>query len=1709
MIPSERKEDRIDLMKMLNSGQVPKFHGDRLNYPNWREMFLFAVHCQPGHLVLKCMALVRALESSNPEVRVVAMGLSMSHTSYKATIIKLEKLFGGEERLMVTQLDLLRQMKPLELDNIADLMEFTAQLRRYKDLLQKQGVGAEFKSKYLFDDISKKLPATYVREFYRWRRDNPGPGTYDCNALLAWADRYIDETQSVNLRLRHTLVDEHPPSPAPKPSRGLGQELAFEPPSLHHHQGGGGGAGSKTANKEECECCKDGVHFLRECKQFIAMTPVKRREFCRFARRCYRCLRGGHVISDCELRQGCDQCARDHHPLLHNSRQSPAHNHYLGWEDPQESQSEQESEEEDERHFGGYHAKKASNCKATTALRTITVRAVNPRTEKTWLVSALLDDGSNKSVMSDQLATEMQLRACTVLTKDCPLVMSGVGGVVTTYASYIARIALESVSGDYSTPMVLDIIPTPTGNLAPPDWNQEVARHGHLADLQGRFPLPGRPFVDLIIGTDYPELHRALEERYPPMGVGPEARRGMLGWTVIGPHCGHTSSQHHNLVAIRDNLGAARLARSDTIQQVDPTMVKSFTMGGGELERLVERQWEVEQPPRRPMPLSKQERTAVNILESTTTVKNGKLTIGCLWNPQAGPVNNNEPLARKRLIAVEKSKSFLHEEEKQKYFGKIMEWVEKGYMRVVPTREPRPPKAYHMPHFPVFRGEEEGRKIRPVMDMAAKYKGNCLNDHMLTGPNMMQDLPKVLLRFRLHSVALTGDIHEMFLQIQLRKEDRPFHRLFTRDAQGQKVELESLTHVFGNPGSPGVAMWGTRKNAEKFQTRHPRAVEMILHSTIMDDSMDSFATIEEAAEVRDALVEIYANISMEIRKWASSHLEVLAPIPPEHRAKSILLEEKGQAQQELPTVKTLGMLYLAPKDTFSFEAPDKWGAEWTKRKILSTYMRVFDPLGVILPYIMQARMIFQDVWHRQFDWDQRVPDSHLQAWQKWIKECHLLPRVRLPRCLQAKGKEDQITEQAFHIFCDASELAYGAVAYLQTIYEEHPTTVVLAMSRARLAPMSIKSIPRLELMAAVHGLALAETLHAAAPHLEPLTQFWSDSQIVLSWIHSHSRCLTTFVGNRVAKIHEATSVSQWHFVDTHRNPADLVSRGLPLSKVLDSALWQGGPDFLRGTGPPPPPPKYLLTPEVSREVRKGMEYGVVNSFYLDKAGRTLEGDGVKLEDTTFPLQATMISSWPKLVTTTAWCLRANKSKKPPQLTWSEKQEAEAALWRKSQRESWRKSLAELEMEGRLTVQNPLATVRPKLDKMGLMRVNARLSTNTHLPESSRCPIILHKEHPTTQLIMRHTHENELHHVGGHATLLAKYNKKFYTPGATAMAKGIVKDCVKCRRTASHKEHQGEATLPDCRVQPEEFRLLPFHTTGVDAAGPFLVTRGRANVKRWILLFTCAQFRCVHLESMAGLDTDNFLNALSRFLARRPRPNTVYSDNAGAFTKAQQELEELLQQLDGQKIRDRFPDIHWKFNPPRAPHTGGFFERMVGAMKKALTKLLPGTSIGDEDFNTILCEVEGLLNSRPLSALPSNHPGDPEILTPAHFLMGDVYRTIAPTGGANITLERRWFALQDILDKAWAQFVEEIIPQMHEFNQWVREKPNLQIGDLVVLLEAKERGFWPIARVVDTSLTLRDGLVRRVVVRCKGKEYERSAHAVIRLQAITREKDQTQ
>jgi hypothetical protein len=243
-------------------------------------------------------------------------------------------------------------------------------------------------------------------------------------------------------------------------------------------------------------------------------------------------------------------------------------------------------------------------------------------------------------------------------------------------------------------------------------------------------------------------------------------------------------------------------------------------------------------------------------------------------------------------------------------------------------------------------------------------------------------------------------------------------------------------------------------------------------------------------------------------------------------------------------------------------------------------------------------------------------------------------------------------------------------------------------------------------------------------------------------------------------------------------------------------------------------------------------------------------------------------------------------------------------------------------------------------------------------------------------------------------------------------------------------------------------------------------------------------------------------AFSCFLARRARPKTITSDNAGIFRKDSNEIEELILQRDLEKLQQAYPAITWHFNPPLAPHTGGFYERMIGIMKRALEAVLPARTVRDAEFTTIVCVVEGLINNRPLSRLPAMDPAEAEALTPNHFLLGSLYTDVAVLpAGQSYPFNRRWFFLQDILDGFWRRFLAEIVPQYHEMNHWLRPQGDLHVGDVVLLLEKNERGLWKLGIIEDVLPTERDNLIRRVTVRVGKKSFDRSTHGLILLLAI--------
>ena len=174
-----------------------------------------------------------------------------------------------------------------------------------------------------------------------------------------------------------------------------------------------------------------------------------------------------------------------------------------------------------------------------------------------------------------------------------------------------------------------------------------------------------------------------------------------------------------------------------------------------------------------------------------------------------------------------------------------------------------------------------------------------------------------------------------------------------------------------------------------------------------------------------------------------------------------------------------------------------------------------------------------------------------------------------------------------------------------------------------------------------------------------------------------------------------------------------------------------------------------------------------------------------------------------------------------------------------------------------------------------------------------------------------------------------------------------------------------ADLPGDRVTPGK---PPFSYVGVDCFGPFMEKRSRSIAKRYGVLFTCLSIRAVHIEVVHTLDTDAFINALRRFIARRGKPVQMRSDNGGNFVKGDKELREAIGKWNQEQIHDFLlqNSVDWKFNPPAASHMGGIWERTICSIHKVLKGLLREQTVTDEGFATLMCEVDAILNDRPLT-----------------------------------------------------------------------------------------------------------------------------------------------
>ncbi|MBM6549429.1 hypothetical protein, partial [Streptococcus dysgalactiae] len=231
----------------------------------------------------------------------------------------------------------------------------------------------------------------------------------------------------------------------------------------------------------------------------------------------------------------------------------------------------------------------------------------------------------------------------------------------------------------------------------------------------------------------------------------------------------------------------------------------------------------------------------------------------------------------------------------------------------------------------------------------------------------------------------------------------------------------------------------------------------------------------------------------------------------------------------------------------------------TKRGILSQLASLYDPLGLIGPFILPAKHVLQVLSRKGFGWDEPVEGSELESWNCWKKVMLELEGLHIPRWYQKGCFSSRIQ---LHLFCDASEKGYGAVAYLRYVGERSSHCSIVT-AKSRVAPLKQTTIPRLELSAGVVAADIYRMLkHELELEIEA-TYFWTDSKIVLHYLRNETSRFETFVANRVARILDVTQASQWGHVGGNENPADLASRGMTFEDK-DVNLWFNGPPFLKG-----------------------------------------------------------------------------------------------------------------------------------------------------------------------------------------------------------------------------------------------------------------------------------------------------------------------------------------------------------------------------------------------------------------------------------------------------------------------------------------------------------------------------------------------------------------
>ena len=1393
--------------------------------------------------------------------------------------------------------------------------------------------------------------------------------------------------------------------------------------------GGGVGAGGPVKRSNSCLIHPNSSHLTRKCNAFRSKSVDERGKIVIDAGGCKLCLSTAHKGQPCPFvgqwqNCGVDNCQEPHSRLLHGCALQLS-----------------------------FHMQILQPHSSTPLL----LIQINDTSNGDMIV--FWDNGSTIALISRKCATRNNLSGTRVM---CDLMT--VGGRVQYMETTLYEINIIDRNGENHAIQLYEIDDI-CGQLSSMSMEALVEFFPSVSTEDIARPVGE---VDILIGMEYAEIHpRQIESNQGLVLYESDFGTGR----IVG---GKNKAIHAN-----EQISAkARLCAQVKITNVRAIKVPSKPT----IDFFTSEQFGVRPPPScnncrnckecafYNQQLSREEKREgvvikTNLKHDPATKKwTTKYPLKC--DPSV--LQNNKEQVAVMAEKLEKRKSN-NPVLKQNIDEQVEDFITRGVLEEITLEEE---ESYKGPvHYITFHVVENpgsaSTPYRLVINSSLKFKGLSLNDILMKGPNALQNLFGVQLRFRTHLYALCCDLSKMYHSVHTTEVEKHLRRIIHN---GKTFGFTRA--MFGDKCAAAIASEAVQETAKIYRHIDTDAADKIIEDTYVDDTATGADTPEDIVRLKENIPKIMERGSFVVKGFVASGDD-------DEEARALLGgKEVG---------RVLGIPWHPKSDEFTVrvkikvsrkrrkgaqhdgeltaeEIPQLIVVILTRRILLGVTNSCYDVYGLVSPITVQLKIEMRILLTPELNlgWDDAIPANLKENWIRILLLLKSAEGVRFKRCIKPK---DAVGRPTLIICNDSSDDAMCATAHVRWEVKGGRFQCYLLAAKTRVTPMRKETIPRNEMTSCVMGSRLMKTIIAESGLDFQESIQVVDSMCTLAVLQNETTPLREWMANRSGEVLSVVDVKNIYHVRSKLNISDLATRkDATIEDISPGSDWQDGPAWMKlpreewpliqdTRGAAIPEEETQKVALVAATASQTQSYIDINRF---------RGRGYVLLVRTFALLFQIRHS------------RSFKAAFEP-IDYNEIKLAERAIVKMSM------VLTKKDLDA-----GKLRSLGAIINEEGIICVKSRAENAMKVHYGcDEFPILTYKD-PLSQIWMTEVH-NEDH--SGITRTVAKSRRKFWVVRARRLAEFIKRRCYTCRLLDAQLAQQKMAPLPQSRTE-----IAPiFYIISMDLFGPITIkdtVKKRVHKKVWGVIFNCTVTRAIHLDLTEDYGTDSILQAIRRFTTIRGCPSEIQSDQGSQLIAAAKDIADLVAKWDWQPIQQWAvkEQIKWTLAPAEGPHRNGLSESLIRSVKRTVKhKITNGNILTYGQLQTVLYDVANIINSRPIGITSGSDPEQPTSITPNHLILGRATADV-PQGPFDIrksrNTNRQFLFQQSLVDNWWKVWYETVFPHLVPSYKWLQRHRSIKVGDVCLIRYKNEVRATYRLGCVENIKQGEDGLVRTVNLRYK-------------------------